>query len=520
MRDVDSKMLSGMQYHQQNPYVYSDTSFISVTDVEDSTIITRCNYWTDLTQWKTAFVRKDKESRKFVWSTGPTMNIITSYYTYAPDDNYSDPDTLCLMGRSFNTSTGELLEQRELIQVVDDDHEKRYDFRLSTDSSHMLVFIHDDYEEAGDDQDSIDEQEIWNADLFLLRPDMKKIQKTNVGIIVSEDYADDYNPELAVNNNGMVFYTFSRVLSDTLVQQSLVRLDISQNRADTLTAIFSRIVPYSWSTVRSEPREPLLQTLSGDTALLAWPYFYGNDLKLLTVSKLDFQTKSFVFTDTLLFDDETCEYLIDDDELEDYRLFHCVALPSGETVLVLGQAEKYAKSAGHSITMPTPGGIGGSGGVGGLAGSTTLIGIPNPVERYSDNGPIVLIKLADNGAVQWKSSIVREEVSSVIGRDFPYHVTDSSFCLLYRDENTDDGIVFSEFMLADGRSRWKEIPVTFSSESTWNFKHTLWFRDAVVLYGGEGFFHSVCIRMTPSGKYTWFDKENARRIVRGKRVEE
>lgn len=103
---------------------------------------------------------------------------------------------------------------------------------------------------------------------------------------------------------------------------------------------------------------------------------------------------------------------------------------------------------------------------------------------------------------------------------FSCHVTDSSFCLLYRNKDVDDGIVFSEFMLADGRSRRREIPITLPNRTFWCSDYTLWLKDALVLYTRDDFSVYTCIHMTLSGKYTWFDNEQARRIVKGKKIEE
>lgn len=534
MHDADSKIMSGVQHHQQDPFAYDDTSFVSTVNTRDSTSVIRCNYWTDRTLWKTAFAHRNEASQNFVWYTDSIVNVISHYYTRA--NSYSEDDTLCFDVHRFDKNTGELLGQRELLRVADDDHEKHYDFKLSADSSQMLVSLHDDYEVVSDDQNADDEPELWNAELLLLRADMAEVQKAKIGIIVSEDYADDFNPQLAISNNGVVFYTFSRILSDTITQQSVVRLDISQKRSDTLTALIPRTMTYSpWSIENLDPHEPLLRSLSGDTVLLAWPYFSRKSLKLLVVSKLDFQSKTFVFTTTLPFDEETCEYLIDDD-MNNFKLSHGIVLPLGETLLVLEKIVN-SSSGGYMPLPPVPTHlpsipfkvmtVPSAPSAPTVPSTPSALAVPSapviplaPSELSTDNGPIVVVKFASTGAVQWQSSIIKDESTMTVGHYSSYHVTDSSLCLLYRDTDVADGITFSEFMLSDGRSRWRELAVTFSDRSAWYSNHTLWLRDGIVLYGGEGFSHYVCIRVSPSSKYTWLYKDQARRIVGEKRVDE
>ncbi len=525
MMKVDDKIMWGIGTYQRYHFAYSDTSVTSITDVDDSTVITRCSYWMEPTEWRSAFLRKDGESRDFIWYTGSTVNVITRYNAEAQE--WSHPDTLCLIGRRFDNRTGQFLDQQELLRIIDPDQEKNHDFRLSPDSSYMLVILYDDYKDAGEDE------EVWNAELFVVSADMKQIQKTKVGIVVSEDYADDYKPELAVSNSGNVFYTFSRTQSDAVVQQSVVRLDMSQNRSDTLTAWFPGLYsPQEWEVYTLEPQIPSIQTLAGDTVLVAWPYCNGKNLMSVAVSKLDFRSKSFVFNDTLLFDDETREYLIDAN-MKNFRVSRCLTLPTGETLLVLEKTVNYNVSdmpmlphipsppiphvPFRMVTIPTAP-------VSSPVPSARValpvpVAPPAPSTAVTETGSIVIVKIAANGAVQWQSSIMMDETTVVAGHYSSYHVTDSSFCILYRDGDAEDGITFSEFMLVDGRSRWWEMPVAFSGRSSWYSNYTLWLRDAIVLYG-EDRSDYLCVQVTPSGKYTWFGQEKARRIVGGKRVEQ
>lgn len=479
IREVDADLLDGTSYVQLPTVSHADTSVISIIEVDgDSTALVCCNLWMEQ-QWRSTFVRKYGESRGLLWYTDSTVNVISSYYAYSRD--YTVPDTLCVDGRRFDKITGEFVGYRELARLADWKHERRFSCRSSADSSWLLLSFYTDYEDAGDDR------EVWQTQLVLVPANMAEVQKADVDIVVSEDYADDYRPALDVGNNGNIFYTFTREKADTLVQQSLVRLNIAQHRADTLAVSFPKVASYGWTLSLSEPARPLLQALSGDSVLLISPQFNGKVLRFIGVSKFDFGTKSSLFNSTIVFDDTLCLSLVDHYKLDRFVVQSCVALPSGETMLVLQQTRK----------------------------ETNKLNI-----EYRLTGPIVVINLEKNGSVKWKSSIIREKATCGAYEDYiSCHTTDSSFCLIYRDNDSEDGVVFSEFMLADGRSRRRELPVKFSGFNILPYK-TLWLNDTLVMYGFATYYTRACVQMIPSGKYTWFDQENSRRIVGDKKVSE
>lgn len=471
-------MASGIVSRPQSSVSDADTTIISILDIDgDSTALVYCNLRLE-EQSRITFARKEGESVGTLWYADSSTNVITSYHSGGYD--YAIPDTMCIIGRRFDNNTGKLLEHQELICLVDKKRNKRYDVRFSANGHYMLLFVYDKYEDAGDDE------QLWNAQLFLVQANLTKIQQADIGITVSEDYADDYEPVLAVGNNGDIFYTFTRDNADTLAQQSVVRLNIAQHRADTLMIPYSKITSYAMTVFASEPGKPQLQIL-GDTVLVVCPHFGGKNLDFITVGKFDFGTKRSLFNTIVRFDEETCNHLIDRWTLAKFELQETTALFSGEVVLVLQQIGNYS----------------------------------SPIGTMTKVGPLVVVKIGKNGEVQWQSSVIRLTDCHWEEKNIAYHTTDTSFCLLYRNRDADEGIVLSEFLLDDGRSRWKELPVTFAKFSGWYPDKTFWLKDNLVVFGAETLDSPhICLHIIPSGKYTWFDQETARRIVGNKKITE
>jgi hypothetical protein len=476
---VDRDIVNGIVPRPQSSVSDADTTIISVLDMDDdSTALVYCNLRLE-EQSRITFARREGESEGTVWYTDSSMNVITSYYSEGHD--YAIPDTLCIVERRFDNSTKKLIGRRELMRLVDKKHKKHYGVQFSADRQYMLGFVYEKYEDAGDDE------QLWNAQLFLVQANTAEVQKIDIGIIVSEDYANDYNPVLAVGNNGDIFYTFTRDNGDTLAQQSVVRLNIAQNRVDTLMSSYSKITSYAMTVFASEPGKPQLQIL-GDTVLVVYPHFGGKNLDFITVGKFDFGTKRSLFNTIVRFDEETCNHLISRWTLPNFKLQESIALFSGEVIVVLQQSIGYLSSIdGYMIKA----------------------------------GPLVVVKIGKNGEVQWESSVIQLTVSQWEEKNIACHTTDTSFCLLYRNRDADEGIVLSEFLLTDGRSRWKELPVTFAQLSSLYPDKTFWLKDTLVVFGAEAWDSPrICLHIIPSGKYTWFDQETARRIVGNKKITE
>lgn len=409
--------------------------------------------------WTKYFSMDSRESAPHVWYYNGSTVVLTNLY----DDN----DSLVYWGRRFSAE-GNLQLTRELFKMgaTTSGFGISHIYRSgSPDCSFVALAINDSkYHDSKELNDMIE----FRTRIVVLPHDLSSIRQETVTQILNDEHNDKQKPSFAVNNRGEVFYTAYEKM-DFHIRLMLIRLFATIGKPDTLSVTLP-ILRYNGDIALPDNAE--MNILANDIVEVTWRHSDDDEMAGIVVNRFDFANRTVGKPQVITLSEDEIEKLVDEDELENYRLLGSFSLPDSGVLLVLDQ-QKMRNVSVKGLRNN-------------FNGSSTTVYLGQEAVL----GPILVMRVDAGGRIRWKSALRDRDDLSLIGLPFEFRssfsVTDSSLRILSRFRRNGSGILYVEFMLDSGEVRKAELPVYYGWNALYLPSLTQWSADGqVVIIGLE-----------------------------------